>query len=295
MMSQLLRPEITVIIPAYNEENVVASQIEEVQRILTKDNIVHEIIVVDDGSTDNTAQMARQTGAKIIIHPVNRGYGASIKTGISAAENNIIVILDADKTYPADQIPPMLDMLEQSDMVVGARIGEDVHIPWIRRPAKTILRLLAQRIAEQKIPDLNSGLRIFRSECVKQYFPILSDRFSFTTTVTLAYMADNYRVVYHPINYYSRIGKSKIVPWHFMDFFILIIRMSMMFNPLKVFVPLAFSSGLLGILKILYDIWAVYIRNPGGGWNSLITTCTFNFSLTPFICWTSVYDDWNGR
>ena len=155
-------------------------------------------------------------------------------------------------------------------MVVGARTGEKVTLHWLRQPAKFILRLLAARIAEQPIPDLNSGLRAFRRECVKQYFPVLSNWFSFTTTITLAYMADDYRVVYHPINYYARVGKSKIVPRHFMDFLILIMRMSMMFNPLKIFVPLTLLSGALGVLKTIYDIAALFARNASAGWSVLL-------------------------
>ena len=269
-MRQNNQYSISVIIPAYNEEDVVASQVEEVRHVLTKYEISHEIIVVDDGSTDYTTQKATMVGARLMHHPKNRGYGAAIKTGILAAENEIIVIIDADKTYPADQIPAMLALLDNADMVVGARTGKDVHISWARQPAKQFLRLLATRIAEQPIPDLNSGLRIFRRECVKQYFPILSNRFSFTTTITLAYIADDYRVIYYPINYYARIGKSKIFPWHFMDFMILILRMSMMFNPLKVFVPLALFSGLLGILKVIYDILALFARSPHRDWTLLL-------------------------
>src|SRR5581483_4862849 len=123
-------------------------------------------------------------------------------------------------------------------------------------------------VAGQPIPDLNSGLRAFRRECVEQYFPILSNRFSFTTTVTLAFLADDYRVVYQPIDYYKRIGKSKITPRHFMDFVVLVLRMAMLFQPLKVFVPLAFGCGLLGALKVVYDIASFSLR-----------TGTFNWSL----------------
>jgi hypothetical protein len=119
---------------------------------------------------------------------------------------------------------------------------------------------LATHIAGQPIPDLNSGMRAFRRECVKQYFPILSNRFSFTTTVTLALLADDYRISYHSINYHQRIGKSKIEPWHFLDFTILVLRMALLFQPLKVFVPLAFSCGLLGALKLVYDIVTLFLR-----------------------------------
>src|SRR5207344_1534624 len=119
---------------------------------------------------------------------------------------------------------------------------------------KLFLGWLASRIAGQYIPDLNSGLRAFRRQCVTQYFSILSNRFSFTTTGTLALLADDYLVVYHPINYYQRVGKSKITPRHFMDFIVLVLRMAMLFQPLKVFTPLAFSCGFLGVSKVFYDV-----------------------------------------
>ena len=258
---------VSVILPAYNEEGAVRSQVEDVRRVLCSHGITHEIIVVDDGSQDRTAQEAVKAGARVLCHIGNRGYGAALKTGIVAAKYDTCVITDADGTYPSDQIPDLVAKLETADMVVGARIGTDVHVPLLRRPAKWMLRRLAIYITGQQIPDLNSGLRAFRRECVKQYFSILSNRFSFTTTVTMALLADDYRLVYHPINYYQRIGRSKITPWHFMDFAILIFRMSMLFEPLKVFVPLSFSLILLGVLKVIFDIVTLFVRHTGLDWS----------------------------
>jgi len=269
-MRQSYRPAVSVIIPAYNEEASVAQQVQRVRQILSAHGFIHEIVVVDDGSEDSTANEAMHAGARLLRHAENSGYGASLKDGILAAEHEVIVIIDADGTYPSDQIPAMVEKLEKADMVLGARVGKNVHVPVIRQPAKSMLTWVAERIAEQSIPDLNSGMRAFRREAVQQYFPVLSNRFSFTTTVTLAFLADDYRVVYHPIDYYPRVGKSKIVPWHFMDFIVLIVRMTMMFNPLKIFVPLAFAFGGLGVLKTLYDVWAGFARNPGAGWTLLL-------------------------
>jgi hypothetical protein len=154
-------------------------------------------------------------------------------------------------------------------MAVGARIGQDVHIPFVRRPAKWVLGRFASHIAGQPIPDLNSGLRAFHRDCLRQYFPILSNRFSFTTTSTLALMADDYRVVYEPINYYRRTGKSKITPKHFMEFLILVLKMSMMFQPLKVFVPWALTFAGVGLAKGVFDIAALFVRHGGFGWELL--------------------------
>jgi glycosyltransferase involved in cell wall biosynthesis len=255
------RPAVSIIIPAYNEQQGIAGQVGDVQQVMASINLEHEIIVIDDGSEDNTAVEAEKAGAHVYSHDQNRGYGASLKTGIQSASNEFIVITDGDGTYPSEYIPELIQVLENADMVVGARVGEEVSVPWIRQPAKFILRKLAARIAEQAIPDLNSGLRAFRGECIRQYFPILPNSFSFTSTVTLAYMADNYYVQYVPISYRNRVGKSKIVPWHFMDFLILIIRLSMMFNPLKIFLPLALIVGGLGVLKAIYDFAALFARH----------------------------------
>jgi glycosyltransferase involved in cell wall biosynthesis len=258
---------VSVVIPAYNEEKGVGLQVESIRLVLASHKIKHEIIVVDDGSDDRTAEEAVKAGARVFRHLMNRGYGASLKTGILSATYDAIAITDADGTYPSDQIPPMLKLLETADMVVGARVGEKVNIPLVRKPGKFILGCLANRIAGQKIPDLNSGLRVFRRECAVQYFPVLSNKFSFTTTITLALLADDYRVIYHPINYYRRIGRSKIVPRHFIDFMILVIRMAMLFQPLKVFVPIVCSLGLLGIIKVVFDVTVAVIRHGGFSWS----------------------------
>lgn len=258
------------------------AQVEGVRAVLNSHKVTHEIIVVDDGSEDRTAEQAVAAQARVLRHPVNRGYGAAIKTGMIAAKNDIIVITDADGTYPAEEIPYLLAKLETADMVVGARIGNEVHIPFMRRPAKLFLGWLAARIAGQPIPDLNSGLRAFRRECLRQYFSILSNRFSFTTTGTLALLADDYLVAYHPINYYRRVGRSKITPRHFMDFIVLVLRMAMLFQPLKVFAPLAFLFGGLGILKVLYDVATLFPRAAAFDW-SLIYQPALSTSAILFL------------
>jgi glycosyltransferase involved in cell wall biosynthesis len=231
--------------------------------------MAHEIIVVDDGSSDQTAAEALRARARVLKHPANRGYGAAIKTGILAAKYDTIVITDADGTYPAEEIPPLVAKLELADMVVGARTGTDVHIPLMRRPAKSFLTWLATRIVGQSIVDLNSGLRAFRRDCARQYFSILSDRFSFTTTITLALLSDDYLVVYHPVNYYKRVGRSKISPRHFLDFTILVLRMAMLFHPLRIFAPLAFLCGFLGTLKVVYDVVSIFLRAGHFDWSLL--------------------------
>jgi glycosyltransferase involved in cell wall biosynthesis len=251
------------IVPALNEEG----SIEGVLGELAAFDPELEVVVVDDGSTDRTAEEALATGVRVVRHSQNRGYGAAIKTGIQVAAHDRIVIIDADGTYPAEAIPELVAGLEKADMTVGARVGTGVHIPWLRRPAKWILGWLANCIAGRRIPDLNSGLRAFHRACVLQYFPLLSNRFSFTTTSTLALLADDYRVDYHTIAYHPRIGRSKIRPWHFMEFVMLVLRMAMLFQPLKVFAPMAGACAALGGLKVLFDIVAVFERTGLGDWS----------------------------
>jgi len=262
---------VSVIIPAYNEQAAVGAQIAAVSQALRQSGIKHEIIVVDDGSQDQTTDEAVRAGARVLRHLKNRGYGSAIKTGIAAAKHDIIAITDADGTYPSEQIPALMELLNTSDMAVGARTGSNVNIPLIRKPGKWVLGWLAERIAGQPIPDLNSGLRVFRRELALQYFPVLSNKFSFTTTITLALLADDYHVAYHPIDYYARVGQSKIVPRHFMDFVVLVLRMAMLFQPLKVFLPAALTFGLLGAVKLVYDVAASFLRHPDNEWSIFYT------------------------
>jgi glycosyltransferase involved in cell wall biosynthesis len=260
---------VSVVLPCFNEQAAVADGVEAIRKVLTEHSITHEIIVVDDGSVDATGAEAVRAGARVLRHHRNRGYGASIKTGMAAARYDTIVISDSDGTYPPEAIPELVRQLETADMVVGSRTGANVQIPLIRKPAKWFINRLAELIAGQRIPDLNSGLRAFRRDCLRQYLPILSNRFSFTTTSTLALLADDYLVVYYPIDYYKRIGKSKITPRNFMDFVVLILKISMMFQPLKVFLPLAFLVLGLGFTKTIFDVWSLWVRNIHVEWSLL--------------------------
>ncbi len=254
---------VTVIIPACNEESCIGDVIDQLETFLTRAGITHEIIVVDDGSEDETSAIARNSSARVIQHERNLGYGASLKTGIRAAQHEFIVITDADGTYPVDRIPEMLEVLKTADMVVGARVSKNADIPFFRRPAKWLLRRLAKYITGEHIPDLNSGLRAFRRRFVLQYFHLLPDKFSFTTTITVAALCDHYKISYIDIDYGRRVGKSKIVPWDFVSFVTLVLRLSMLFNPLKVFVPFALMSLVLGVVKLAFDV-GLALQAAGG-------------------------------
>jgi glycosyltransferase involved in cell wall biosynthesis len=245
---------VSVIIPAYNEREGIARTVNAISSVLSLAEITHEIIVVDDGSTDRTAEAAERTSATVVSHTSNRGYGAALKTGILTASHEVICIIDADGTYPPGRIPDLLAALDTADMVVGARTGTSVAIPFGRRPAKWVLNQLANFVTCSKIPDLNSGLRAFRRGAALQYFHILPDQFSFTTTITMAMHADRYAVTYLPIDYGRRTGKSKIVPWDAATFASLILRTAMFFRPLRVFLPSALICLLYALLKGAWDI-----------------------------------------
>lgn len=245
---------VSVIIPAYNEEAGIHESVRTVRAVMGEAGIRHEILVVDDGSRDNTSDLARKAGATVIQHRKNRGYGAALKTGIGRAKNDIIVIIDADGTYPATYLPEIIRKMKDADMVVGARTGQKVQVPLARKPAKWFLRHLAGYLTGESIPDLNSGLRAFRRDVALQYFGILPDKFSFTTTITVAMLCDEFDVVFIPIDYHKRKGKSKIVPWDFFNFTTMVLRLSMLFNPLKVFIPTAFGCLIIGFGKGVLDI-----------------------------------------
>ena len=249
-----MKPSLSIIIPAFQEEASIASVLDELQQILAFHQWDFPIILVDDGSTDKTAEIARSKGITVLRHEENRGYGASLKTGIRHADTEFILITDADGTYPAQYIPELVKHIEIYDMVVGARN----RVEATRAAAKWVLNKLANYLSETKIPDLNSGMRIIRKSLVEQYWSILPNGFSFTTTITLASLCNGYAVKYVTIDYRDRTGKSKIQPirntW---QFFLLIIRTVVYFNPLKVFAPVGLFFVLFGIIIGFYSKFAL--------------------------------------
>jgi glycosyltransferase involved in cell wall biosynthesis len=246
---------VSVVVPAYDEETAIEDCLRELQAVLAALDRESELIVVDDGSTDQTAERARSLGIRVIALPENRGYGAALKTGIEKARFDTIVITDADGTYPAKEIPALLELSEQYDMVVGARLGANAAIPLVRRPAKWFLTRLASYLAGRSIPDLNSGMRVLKRHHVKRFEHVLPSGFSFTTSITLASLCSDLLVAYHPIDYYERAGQSKIRPTHAIEFAVLILRTIVYFNPLKVFLPLGAVFFLGGTVKFIYDLF----------------------------------------
>ncbi len=249
------RTPVSIIIPAYNEEAGVAAQVRRIQHVMEKHGWPYELIVVDDGSTDRTWEEIRRLNVRRVRLSENRGYGAALKAGIASTENELLVIIDADGTYPAEAIPEMLALANEHDMVVGARTGNKVYPSFLRQPARWLLRRVAGLLTEQNIPDLNSGLRVLRKSIVRAFWHLLPNGFSFTTTITLAMLCNNYSVHYHPVDYYKRTGRSKIRPGHLWDFLLLILRTVVLFRPLRVFVPLGGLLFFAGVTKLLTDLY----------------------------------------
>ncbi len=248
--------EASIIIPVYNEKEGISQVIESLQSLKKRYGNRWEIIIVDDGSTDGTAERIRNMQDIVLIrHPYNRGYGAAIKTGIRHAKYNSLIISDADGTYPVQEIPGLLALLPKNEMVVGARGMSNSHIPCIRKPAKWLLNKLANYLTGIKIPDLNSGLRAMKKDVVMKFNHLLPDGFSFTTTITLAMLTNDYAVEFVPIEYKMRSGKSKIRPVRdTLNFLQLIIRTVLYFDPLKIFLPISafFFIASIAVLVLSY-------------------------------------------
>ena len=274
---------LSVIVPAYNEIDSIQNTIEDLINIL--DNSLYEIIVVDDKSTDGTFDIIRNiNGIKVITHRKNKGYGASIKSGVLESKYDFIAITDADGTYPNSKIPSLLTVLnnDSADMVVGSRTGTNVNIPLVRKPAKWFIGKLANYVVNKKIPDINSGLRIFKKSIFLKFFSIIPDGFSLTTTITLGMLSGNYNVKFIPIDYFKRSGKSKIRPIHdTVNFIKLILKIGLYFAPLKIFFPI---SILFIFTAIIWGVFSKYYLGNLADLSSLIIAMTgFNIAMLAFI------------
>jgi glycosyltransferase involved in cell wall biosynthesis len=255
---------VSIIVPAYNEEEAIAATLDELVAIMEASPYCerYEVLVIDDGSTDRTGTIVRERlpglpNVRLLAHSVNRGYGAALKMGIRHARYANLVITDADRSYPNERIPELVQLLEENGyaMVVGARVGQGVAIPLARRPARWALGKLANFLARTPIPDINSGLRAMSRPVVERFFGLLPDGFSFTMTITLAMLADEYAVHFVPIAYRPRVGRSKIRPVHdTLNFLQIIIRTTLLFAPLRVFTPISLSLAILTGLKVIADI-----------------------------------------
>ncbi len=254
---QITPTGVSIVVPAYNEEAGCVKVLRQLVATMEDSGLDYEIIVVDDGSVDGTPERLRELEGAITVlrHPRNLGYGAALKTGIRHACHDLICITDADGTYPGDRIPGLVRQMDLNAMVVGARVGGNVAIPLVRRPAKWAINKLANYLSQTRIPDLNSGLRVMRRDVLERFIRLLPAGFSFTTTITLAMLTNGYPVLFEPIDYEHRAGRSKIRPIRdTLNFVQLIIRTVMYFEPLRVFVPLAATMLLASVLVLVLSI-----------------------------------------
>ncbi len=256
---------VSLLIPAFNEEGCIDQVVRRAHDVLTKGGEEFEIVVIDDGSRDKTAEILRGMNLphlRVVTHPVNRGYGAAMKTGIRHSKGELIAMTDADGTYPLEMIPEFVALLKKKelDMVVGARTKKGVKIPLIRRPAKALVALLARILTGIKIPDINSGLRVYRRPLAERFMHLYPQGFSFTITITLAALTNDYLVEYVPIDYYKRIGKSTLSSGfngfkNFIAFLHLIVRIVTYFRPLRFFGGIASFLLIVGVGLIGYTVW----------------------------------------
>ena len=240
--------EFSVIVPAFNEEDTLKNFLENFKSILLGEERGYEIIVVDDGSTDNTFSIASNvSGVKAIRHPYNKGNGAAVKTGILNAKGEKLIIIDADGQHDPQHIPEMLKLLEEYDLVVGARESFGIGK---RGFGNYFVSKLASYLSGIKISDLTCGLRAFKKEKMLEFIDLMPNGFSLPSTSTLAFATSGYNVKFIPINANVRQGgKSSInILKDGMKFIVLIFRMVSLFKPLKVFVPISIFLLLSGLL-----------------------------------------------
>jgi glycosyltransferase involved in cell wall biosynthesis len=237
---------VTIVIPAHNEEAGLAAVLRDLAPLAGRLGVPIELVVVDDGSTDRTAEVARAGGADVLRHPVNLGYGAALKRGVRAARHEWVAILDADGTYPIEDLERLLREAEAYDMLVGARQG-DVYRGGVGKGAlRVIFRWLCAYVTGVRVPDPNSGCRVFRTALARRYLDTLSKGYSFTTSITMVFLLEGYAVGFLPIRYLPRIGQSKVRLWRdSVRSAQILLEIILLYNPLKAF--LVFGLIPLGI------------------------------------------------
>lgn len=228
--------KISIVLPAKNESGAIGPTIECIKQL----SIAHEIIVVNDGSTDSTQAVAEHAGATVVTHPYSKGNGAAIKTGTRTATGDVIIFMDADGQHDPQDIPRLLEQIEQGyDLVVGARKkGSQASLG--RGIANALYNNLATYMTEQKVEDLTSGFRAVRADKFREFLYLLPNGFSYPTTSTMAFFRAGYSVTYVPIHAAKRVGKSHIQPLKDgVRFFLIIFKIATLFSPLKMFLPIA--------------------------------------------------------
>jgi len=246
---------VTVVIPALNEKDAVGPVVRELADLLARSVKSHEVLVVDDGSTDGTADAARAAGATVVRHPVNRGYGQALETGIKTARHDWILMIDADGSYPPGEAAKLLERAPEFDLVIGERTGS--HF-W-GSPTAALLRWTYLRIASfivgERVPDANSGLRLVRKALAAEKGPVQCLGFSHSTTMTLSFLKAGRFVDFVPIEFRARVGKSHVRRVRdILRTLQLMTQVLIAYNPLKLFVTLAAPPAALGCLFFLVAI-----------------------------------------
>lgn len=243
--------KLSVIIPAYNEAAGIGQTLSELQPVAGR--LQAEVILVDDGSTDATSRIASGfPWVKLVRHPYNKGYGAAIKTGVRAAQSaDVVALFDADGQHRPEDLENLFTKFDNYDLLVGRR-GADSHHDFLRRPGKKVLQIYANFLTGRKIPDLNSGLRLMRHKVIFRLLHLMPDGFSFSTTSTIAFMNLGYNTQYEPIVVRKRTGNSTVRQVkHGVGTLILILRLTVLFNSLKVFLP---ASAFFIAVGLLYEV-----------------------------------------
>ena len=267
--------ELSIIIPAFNEAKSIGGVLQE----LLESGIQGDIIVVDDGSTDETAEIAEAAGVQVIRNEYNMGYGAAVKTGIRRCHSEYIALFDADGQHKADDLKELLKFRNDYDMVVGERT-ESRNNPFIRGPAKKLLQFVANNLSGRKIPDLNSGLRVIKRKEVVKVLNILPNTFSLTTTLTIAFHKMGHLVKYVPITTYKRIGKSTVsIPLDGTRTLLLIVRIVSLFSPLRFFLPLSVFLFLLFCISLCFDLINNFNISEGTLFFGLSSLLIFSFGI----------------
>jgi glycosyltransferase involved in cell wall biosynthesis len=241
----------SVIIPALNE----AGGIADVVAALRSAGAWHEIIVVDDGSVDGTAEKAVAAGAGVVRHPYNKGNGAAVKSGVRRATGMHVLIVDGDGQHRPADAARLIGRLQEYDLVVGAR-SASTQATAARRVGNALLNRLASYLTQRPIPDLTSGFRAARRESLLEFLHLVPNGFSTPTTTTLAFIKAGYSVCFEPIEAEQRTGQSKIkLARDGAKFFLILLKIVTIFSPLRIFVPVAAVTFALGALYAVWTIW----------------------------------------